>query len=586
MPRKTDCGNADALPSVKLFVASTGWPYKPRWSPQSPLIFITGGAEEEPAFATGSRHVCKRYKDMLREIAKKEHDDIFVVDLSQVASKSGWRSEMQKPGPASKTLSKWFMKFNPSQSVIVTYGADVKLVEAMLRSWSTPCTSPVESPVEKIIVVGQPDKKTLESISDLAQIDVVKPSVQAIKAKVMRGSDRERGSRQPDLVDFHFVSVEFSLDPTEKSLVQKPVNITSMVLSGGAVTALPTREAAEAKLRNSQKVATHHLDFGMIVDNLVVQVIRIEDADAMLNVTLADAHGSIEALARKVPNQDFELGKVVTVSGQVVSMQGRRILLVENSSQSEQQCLPHGYASVRLGQRNASRRNHYSGCLVVKGSKCLLVRKDGAMHMPFTEPMACESKQQASTRAVKEACKIYTEEFALLHDVPAAISYEKRDEELAVYTAHLAIATSSPASDAGGCGCEEQLDKEAMLYDWYTFEEAIALLKDAPEKKCLVNLTWSLVEALDAGVVVSDHAVIFRPKVAAIGNEWKVDIALDKPLPMLKTSGPTTAPSMGFKSQFKCERVPTTSLSKRQQAKEKCMQKSCCGGACGPKGCC
>jgi hypothetical protein len=195
---------------------------------------------------------------------------------------------------------------------------------------------------------------------------------------------------------------------------------------------------------------------------------------------------------------------------------------------------------------------------------------------------------------VKESCKIYAEEFALLHDLPHAAAYDKKGNDSIVYTCFLAVATSPPPTD--GCGCEEVEDKADMLYDWYSFEDAVSLLKSTAEKKCLLTLAWALVEAVDAGVVALDCTSFFRPKVAAIGDEWKVDIGFNE---LLALSGePTTphgcapckpvSPSKGFCTSVNA--TPPGSAPWEQKpgyrAKKADGKKGCCGGSCGPKGCC
>jgi hypothetical protein len=557
MPRKTDIGNADAMPSVKLYVASTGWPYKPRWSPQSPLILFTGGAEEDPGYLGKKGHICNRFKDLISAVAQPEHDDIFVVDISQIASKSEWREEIEKPAKFTRMLSKWLIKLNPSASTVVAHGMDVKLVEGMVRGWTTPCTSPVERPVEKVIVVGKSvNKKILESISEIAKVNVVNPSVQAIKANIVQAKRKELKQDcnfGAQLSDFHFISVEFSFDPNEKTTVQTPIDITPMVAcSGTARLTMPTRESVENDVQNSERIATHHLDFGMTVSHLIVQVLCVTDADAMLNIVVADTHGSIEALARKTMSEELQQGSIVSVSGRVLSVQGRRSLLIEDCK-VEDSLHREGYASVRIGERNASHNTHLSGCLIVRGAKCLLVHQSNTVHMPFTEPRIAESKVQAATRAVKHACKIHAEEFALLSDLPPAVAYDKGGDHSVVYTAFLAVATA-PAPSVSCCGGNQKC--EDGLYDWYTFEEAISVLKSAAEKKCFLSLAWAFAEAIDAGVFVVDSPCAFRPKLAAIDDDWKVDVAFNPLLtlgegkPRSSSSASTASTASGASSPY------------------------------------
>lgn len=188
-----------------------------------------------------------------------------------------------------------------------------------------------------------------------------------------------------------------------------------------------------------------------------------------------------------------------------------------------------GYSSVRQGQRNVSRLPYRCGCLVLRGSKCVLVRDQGLKaHIPLSEPRASETKQQAATRAVKEACRIYSEEIALLRDVQPAIAYDTSGGSPVVLQVFVAVATNPTAAE-GGCGCDPCLDTRGDdddLYDWYDFEQAIAALSSEAERKCMMSVTASLAEAVECGVVTLEAPGCFRPSVAAIDGHLTLNQVL------------------------------------------------------------
>jgi len=118
-----------------------------------------------------------------------------------------------------------------------------------------------------------------------------------------------------------FASVEFSLCPVNKSLLQTPIDITAKVLIDTAPIMVPTGQEAENDLATSEKLTSHHLDFGMVVRNMIVQVVEIKDAGGMIQAVLSDAQGSIEALLSDAAKEVATRASIVGVTGRVVSLQ-------------------------------------------------------------------------------------------------------------------------------------------------------------------------------------------------------------------------------------------------------------------------
>mmetsp|Transcript_60697 Transcript_60697/g.172534 ORF Transcript_60697/g.172534 Transcript_60697/m.172534 type:complete len:570 (-) Transcript_60697:47-1756(-) len=566
--RERTASNGDATPCVKLFVASSGFPYKPRWSPQAPVVFFLGGAAAAPPYVAASGHFCAKCKDLACALLQPDHDDVFLVDLSQIASAPEWRDELQKLGRGTKMLAKWFIKFNPSDAVLVVQAMDVGLIDSMLRSWSAPCSSTVEKPVSRVVVVGSAPKKSLEKLAELTTITVVNhPSMRAVVAAV---SGREKCG--VSIRDVHFVSVEFSLDPYTKGLLQTPVKITASVLQTTKTINLPDGFLLDG-CQTALRFATHHLDFGMPVHGLVTRVVSVESAGSMMKAVLADCHGTVEALLQPALQANVFHGAMLSVDGHTIALAGRLFLLVNRAEPAK---LREGYGSARTGQRNCSQRVHRYSCLVLRGSKCLLTRDGDKARLPMVEPAGFETQRQAATRAIREACRINAEEVAMLHDVPPAIAYDTSDpKEVSVLTVFAAVATSAPPDV--GCGCEPVRD-EGDLYDWYSFDEATWVLRTTLEISCLQKLVLSLVEAAAAGAVDADAQGCFRPAVAAVDG----GLSLGQLMALAPAGGPAASLTLGGTQHV----GQHGGHQHGGRAAKKCKG-SCCGpGGCKKKGCC
>lgn len=236
--------DTESLPGVKLFVASTGWPYKPTHSPKSPLVVFTG-AHEGPYLKTtdGFGHVCRRHADLVRKVARPDHDNIFLIDLSQVGTSEEWRSEAKNPGKAMKMLVKWFAKFNCIDATVLVHGDDAGLVANLVES-----TMVGASKIARVLLLSgvgatPVQRKFVERLSSIS-IEMVEATPQAV-AKAWRGPDDE-DYIEPSLDNLYFMSVDFVLDPRSKQLVQKAKNITSMVTMPISDISLHKAEAAKA----------------------------------------------------------------------------------------------------------------------------------------------------------------------------------------------------------------------------------------------------------------------------------------------------------------------------------------------------
>jgi hypothetical protein len=502
------------------------------------MIFF-GGSEALPTFLSADGHLMKRCSGLLGALLDPVHDDVFVVDLSQMASQTEWAEEVENPGRATKMLTKWLAKFNPADATFIVNGRDAGLFEKVLTSWSRTSTNPIERPVDKIIVAGSHVKKHLQSLAQHVTVKCVSQSVKSIAGAVARCKG-ERLANSVSLGEMHFVSVDFTLDPDSKDTKQTALNITTNVSCEAGPIKFPSGEFLESC--DIQKVATHHLEFGVSVKDMCVQVLDYKETDSMKQLTLADCHGSVLAL---LPSHISDPGVVcrgcrILVTGRVISMDGRKVLLVTYVRQPDKQ-LSIGYTSVKLGQRNQSQREHHYGCLVLRGAQCVLVRSKTEWVLPLAAPVGCESGQQAATRATKKMCNIFSEEFALLADVPPAVTYDVNGSETIVQTMYAAVATRLPDKSRGcgcgiSCGCASDgcgndhhddlpHDDEAFC-DWFTYDQAMSVLKRQADRMCLAKLTSAVVEAIDAGVLLMDSKGAFRPGVDAIDAEKSLNTIL------------------------------------------------------------
>eukprot|EP00435_Cladocopium_sp_Y103_P047565 s2312_g14.t1 len=519
--------DTESLPGVKLFVASTGWPYKPTHSPKSPLVVFTGGAHEAP-YLTGVGHVCRRHADLVRQVARPDHDNIFLIDLSQVGTSEEWRSEAKNPGKAMKMLVKWFAKFNCMDATVLVHGDDAGLVANLVES---PMVG--ASKIARVLLLSgmgatPVQRKFVERLSSIS-IEMVEATPKAV-ANAWRGPNGE-DYMEPSLDNLYFMLVDFVLDPRSKQLVQKAKNITSMVTMPISDISLNKAETAKAVANGHleaqgvvgaavQNVQTHHLNLGMAFTGLIVQVLAVITDGPPARMMLADTVGCVEALVPKEVKPEMPRGRFVSVDGWVTAVSGRIFIVVTKATAG---ALREGYGAAKAGLRNTSERARHYGVLLLRGSKCVLSRKGNMVSVPCGEAKSFETAEQAATRAACEACDIYPDEFVILRDVAPAIVYDKSGESPIVTTIFAALATNPPPP-----GSEEfESEDEDDLYDWFPFERAIARLDTAHEKKAVATLAESAGEAVREGIVVPDYPLSFGPKISPE--------SIPPPLPVEKT---------------------------------------------------
>lgn len=541
--RRIGGASAETAPAVRLHVISTGWPYKPCHSPKEPVVVFHGAnCQTPPSFTAVASHACSMYADLARSIAVPDHDNVFVMDVSEVAVPSQWLSELGRPGRATRMLERWWTRFNPVDAKVIVNSEDIPLLIPLLRVGG-------ERRIRQIIVIGpSPGAATLLAFEAIKVAlfpgDV---SADALRSELRGSVD---GEERPKISDLYFVSVEFGLDTRTKQLFQKPTNITAEILHMAAnfsaslpeagplvpatqvsdspvdvgSTAPPQLNLAEFSEKRTgynavaiENIATHHFTEAMPFSKMVVQVLASMAEDTCVRAVVADVHGSVDAIFPIALKGVVARGQVVEVSGKITT-NGGCLRMNCDSAIPRPGGLREGYSAARIGQRNMSQHRRRVGCILMRGGRCVLVRGDTSakakrLTLPSTHASTYETEEQAAVRSVAQGCDIYTEEVALLRDVAPAIVYETSGEVTTVYKFFPALATSPPPA-----GYEEESEDEDDLYDWFGYEQVLQRLSSSAEKEAIVLVTASFRRAIDAGVVVPDFQCTFGAQQAIQGS--------------------------------------------------------------------
>jgi len=592
MGRSRTDPNSDALSSVKLFVASTGYPYKPSWAPNNPVVIVAGGASEAPCYVNKKGHICSRHLPVFQSLLREGHDDIFLVDLSLVAPPETWREEVDKPGRVTRMLAKWLGKFNPRNATFITYGDDGVLLHAALEM----VEGTVHSLAERLILVGEGTsiKYRAQQLGEAFKVDLVRPALKALRGAVAKARGHTLGS-EIELGDLFVCAVDFEMDPELKHLKQTSHDVMASALAADR----PLDFNLEIPVSGgASRLTIDRLDFGMTIDGMRAQVLQVSDAGDVVRLMLADPHASVEALVPKGLQKDCGHGAMICVSGRVVAIVGRMLVMVEHVEPSNG--FRRDYKAVRAGQRNMSERDQRIGCIIVRGSKCALARKDDRFEIPVAVPRGCESQTGTAVRSAMEACKIHAEEFAMLHDVPPVVVYdvpEKTAKKSAVgspvstatkLTVFAAVATSPAPEVDSCCGTCSPLESTDP-YEWCSCEEALTLLTTEAERGCLLKLVQSIAEAAHAGLLADNMEAAttgFRPALPAAMN----DLGLNQSLAIMAAEVRAIAndstvcqPVIGAPAAFDRNRA----MKRAVKAAKIGGSGTCCpGGKCDKKGCC
>jgi hypothetical protein len=356
-------------------------------------------------------------------------------------------------------LAKWWVKFNSRNATVVAHGDDAALLCAALRLLAE---GEVQSAVHRLILVGEGPvvKGRAQELGKMFHVDLVRPALKAVQAAVSRG----KAESMIDVSDLFVVAVDFTIDPFLKQLKQTTHDVTSAAV-GTEQPIVVNAENLGACGGRIPGLTIDRLEFGMIVEDLNVQVLSYGTAGDVFQATLADPLACVEALLPSSLETSVKHGAILRITGRVVAVAGRLLLLVDSAKPSAG--FRSGYTAVRAGVRNMSQRDHRFGCVIIRGSKCALVRKaNNKLEIPSSPPRGFESAAGTAVRATMEACKINQEEFALVHDVPPVVAYEAAAASTAKVTAktnaqslstaaakmavYMAVATS-PEEKMDGC---------------------------------------------------------------------------------------------------------------------------------------
>ncbi|CAJ1403107.1 unnamed protein product [Effrenium voratum] len=499
---------SDLEPSVRLYVVSTGWPYKPSHSPFRPKLLLYGSR----ATGSGAFEGCLQAAPLCQRLLRPDHDCLFLVDVSEVAGPKDWQEELIRPGRARRMLERWFAKFNCKEATVLAYGEDAEL-------WAPLLALHGELRVARLVLADGE-----ASGSAKAQAEKAKVEVQSVDSKSIVEAVTSQSESNLEIEDLYFTAVDFDIDRKTKQLQQVATNITSLVAQ--AIAAVPKEQAPEAvaatvsvetegadlsvppevvamlsdqSVGGGQFMSTHCLVPGTSFANLAVKVLSCRAEDQVLRVQLADCHGRVEGIS----SEELTVGATVSVAGQAISLEGRLFLLVQQVA---------GHAGLREGYApaapSAGMVRRY-GCLVLRGKKCVLARDSASkLFIPTEEAQYQELPQQAAVRALAEACDIYPEEFVLLRDVAPAVFYETSPGPPVVTTIFPALATNPPPP---GTSEEEEVLDEEDAYDWFRYDSAHRLLA-LNERRAVTRLAMDVEAAVGANVVTPSFPCTFGPE--------------------------------------------------------------------------
>lgn len=517
---------ADDEPQVRLYVVSTGWPYKPTHCPYRAKVVLYGATsargEAEEITATGQNvstgAACVEHSSLAQALLRVEHDCLFIVDVSEIAQPQDWQDEMLRPGRARRMLERWFAKFNCKEATVIAFAQDATL-------WAPLANLHGEQRISRVVA---PTAVPFGAQTELekAQVETLQVDFQDGWHDVVRAATGEDVSDLP-FEDLYFTAVDFDVHRRSKQLVQNAHNISSFIADLAASSLQPPvdvsdmapaqpvlvpgevlamlREAWEVKslVSSATALTTHCLMPGMTFTALTVKVLSVQSDEEVLRATCADCHASVEVIANA--SASLVKGANVCISGSTITLEGRLFVLARHVAQSPA-TLREGYAVVPEGQHDVSRLRRCFGCLVLRGKKCVLARDaDKNLRIPLDEAALKETAQQAAVRALAEACDIYPEEFFMLQNVAPAVYYEGST----VVSIFCALATNPPPP---GASEDEDLLDEDDLYDWFRYDSAVARLP-LQQRRVLARLSADLRDALVAKVVTSDYPCDFGSDV-------------------------------------------------------------------------
>jgi len=205
-------------------------------------------------------------------------------------------------------------------------------------------------------------------------------------------------------------------------------------------------------------------------------------------------------------------GACVRLRGRAVSRRGTLVLMLERASRTRSRTLEDkvdGYgAAVSLAHPSSlSARVRSFGCILLRGSKCVLVRsltsppEWESVRLPRATARGAETGEETATRAVTTQCDLNPQEFWVTPDVPPVVCYlPSAGGAVEVLTLFVAFAVFPPPEE-GALDDEEDEEDEDDLYDWFSFPQALAAIASAPERGALFDVSIALQRAVAAAVI-------------------------------------------------------------------------------------
>ncbi|CAE7507332.1 Ttll1 [Symbiodinium sp. CCMP2592] len=371
MARRSRRAEESSDPAIKLFVISSAWPCKPTHSPLQPLVLLHGATG--PVDFTGPESACHQHIGLARSVLRRDKNDLlFVIDVSDVASRQDWQTGVVRPARSRRMLERWFAKFNPRDATVIAFGNDAELWVPLVRLHD-------EQRISKLIVcilgAGFSMEALVDAIGsqssvsglDLEDLHFTFVDVQTGHNVTLSAVESFR-SLTPSLPPQGFPEAIFAWQSLG---LQSPVSAAPETIPADVVALLNNNLEQDA---SSGTFSTQFLAPGMAFSGLIVsiQTCAYDEDATVLRALLADAHGSVEGLFPTTMAKALLPGKSVPVSGRALSLQGR--LLVLGQQVTSNQGPRNGYMPVSDGRRNVSDVSRKFGCLVLRGRKCVLAR--------------------------------------------------------------------------------------------------------------------------------------------------------------------------------------------------------------------
>jgi len=151
------------------------------------------------------------------------------------------------------------------------------------------------------------------------------------------------------------------------------------------------------------------------------------------------------------------------------------------------------------------------GALVLRGPRCILIRslkgEWKGMRIPTTVPQSPdETPVDVAIRSVVQHCEVDPDEVRPLSHIAPVSLYAPQGVLVTVYPLY---AVQPPPE---GPLEDQDMEDDESLYDWYTFENAVAKL-DVRSRACLTTMACTLIEAANVGLLPVKWGGVFGQEI-------------------------------------------------------------------------